>query len=110
MNKFCIFSYINKNNLKALIEHNILSEDAEIYNGGPTIAEIIKFMTKYDEEIYTIDTIVKNKTFYFISMSRNAFCKKNIESQKEIKQLLRGAEEVSNEYFKDEVVYKFRGD
>ena len=100
----------NKNNLKALIEHDVLNEDTEIYNGGPTIAEIIKFMTKYDEEIYTIDTIVKNKTFYFTSMSRNAFCKKNIESQKEIKQLLRGAEEVSNEYFKDEVVYKFRGD
>ena len=36
--------------------------------------------------------------------------KSKIESQKEIKQLLRGAEEVPNEYFKDEVVYKFRGD
>lgn len=100
----------NKNNLKALIEHNILNEDTEIYNGGPTISEIIKFMTKYDEEIYTINATVKNKTFYFTSMSRNAFCKKNIESQKEIKQLLRGAEEVPSEYFKDEVEYKFRGD
>ena len=96
----------SKNNLKALIEHNILNEDTEIYSGGPTIAEILKFMTKYEEEIYTIKTIVKNKTFYFISISRNAFCKKNAESQKEIKQLLRDAEEVPSEYFKDEVEYK----
>ena len=96
----------SKNNLKALIEHNILNEDTEIYSGGPTIAEILKFMTKYEEEIYTIKTTVKNKTFYFISISRNAFCKKNAESQKEIKQLLRDAEEVPSEYFKDEVEYK----
>lgn len=59
--------------LIALIDANLLDVDTELYYGGPTINDIVKFMSKYDDILYILVASVKNKQFSFEQFYENRY-------------------------------------
>lgn len=85
----CSLSY---NNVRELVDKNILDKSTELYSGGPTVQEILKFMSKYKEILYILQARVKDRKFTFTCMYKNCF-DKNIcaEPEDELDKILKNA-------------------
>ena len=78
--------------LTKLVENNLIDESLEIYSGGPTIEDVLRFMTKYSEDLYMLEFNFKDSEYHFTEMCRNHYSKLvNPESEEELAKLLRGA-------------------
>lgn len=100
--------HINLSDIETLVENNILNLCDELYDGGPTLVDILKFMTKYKEELYTVTAKVKNKNFTFMSMYKNTFDKIICqESTDELDKLLKNAPCIDYMYDGHTKLYKF---
>lgn len=84
--------HIKHKDLAVLLENNLINESDELYSGGPTINEVLKFMTKYKEELYTISADVSNKHFIYKSIYKNPYDSvNNSNSIDELDQMFKNA-------------------
>ena len=99
---------INYHDLEVLLENKIVSETDELYSGGPTISDMLKFMTKYKNEIYVIDAEASNMSIQYKSISKNPFDTiKESESINELDVLCRNAPTIDILYDGKTKEYKF---
>lgn len=83
---------VSLKSLTKLVENNLIDESLEIYSGGPTIEDVLRFMAKYSEDLYMLDFNFKDSKYHFTEMYRNHYTKLvNAESEEELAKLLRGA-------------------
>lgn len=86
------YASVGLKSLTKLVENSLIDESFEIYFDGPTIEDVLKFMAKYSEDLYTLEFSFKDSKFHFTEMYRNPFSKLvNFESEEELAKLLRGA-------------------
>lgn len=84
--------HINYKDLAVLLENNLIHESDELYNGGPTINEVLKFMTNYKEELYVISADASNKHIIYKSIYKNPYDSiKNSNSIDELDQIFKNA-------------------
>ena len=86
------YASVGLKSLTELVENNLIDESLEIYSGGPTIEDVLRFMAKYNEDLYMLDFNFKDSKYHFTEMYRNHYTKLvNVESEEELAKLLRGA-------------------
>lgn len=100
--------YINRKELLYLVEENIIDPSEEICSGGPTIQDIINFLTKYDNEQFYLIAIAEHKKIIFKEIAKNTFDKVyNCESAEELDKLLKHCSKVELQYDNKTKCYKF---
>ena len=83
---------INRRDLETLVDNNIVSISDEVYSGGPTIKNVLKFMNNYKDEIFIITAKASNKQITFLSMCKNRFDNvAGIKSAIEMEEMLKHA-------------------
>jgi len=65
--------HMNRKDLETLVDNNIVNILDEVYSGGPTINDVLKFMNKYKDELFIITAKASNKQITFLSMYKNSF-------------------------------------
>ena len=94
--------------LNILIESGYIQGDTELFIGGPTINDIIKFMYKYKNAGYYIKTDIVGNQITFNSMHRNTYnaSSERFDAKEELKKIMQNA---PNQY-KDgiEISYEFK--
>lgn len=89
--------YLTHHNLADLINNNYIDESTELYSGGPTVADILRFMTKYKDEMYFLTIKAENKQIKFIDFGLNIYYKVTDESANEIDKMLKNAPTIENQ-------------
>lgn len=86
-----LHEHFSLNNLNDLIDKNLLDPNIELYSGGPTIDDLIRFMTKHRDILYILIASVKNGTFYFEKFYENPFrdAHSTVETNQELNTLLK---------------------
>ena len=86
-----LHEHFDLNNLNDLIDKDLLDPNTELYGGGPTVDDLIRFMTKHKDILYILIASVKNNKFYFEEFYENPF--RNVhstaETNKELDTLLK---------------------
>lgn len=86
-----LHEHFNLNNLNDLINNNLLDPNTELYTGGPTVDDLIRFMTKHKDILYIIIASVKNGKFNFEKFYENSYSDvhSSIEANQELNNLLK---------------------
>ena len=91
--------HIYRKDLEVLLENNLINESDELYSGGPTINDILKFRTRYEDELYILTAKAEHKTIIYTSFYKNNFDKINREeSAKELDQLFKNVPSIDIMY------------
>ena len=98
---------ISRKDLNTLIDEGLLDPNTELYAGGPTVNDILRFMTKYKDILYIIVMSVKENKFYFEQFYENMYSdnKSSPNIQHELDIMLSGASK-EKDYF-NRYVYVF---
>lgn len=86
-----LHEHFSLNNLNSLIDNNLLDLNAELYCGGPTVDDLIRFMTKHKDILYILIASVKNGKFNFEKFYENSYSdvRSSIEANQELNNLLK---------------------
>lgn len=86
-----LHEHFDLNNLNDLIDKDLLDPNTELYYGGPTVDDLIRFMTKHKDILYILIASVKNGKFNFEKFYENPFrnVRSTAETNKELDTLLK---------------------
>lgn len=98
---------VGRKDLSILVDEGFLDPNTELYVGGPTVNDILRFMTKYKDILYILVWSFKENQFHFEKFYENPYSstKSLLDTKQELDNLLRGASKEKDYSGNDEYVF-----